>query len=80
MIEWHVKTPEELERLLETDLEKGLSEDAALLRGTEKKNILFEKKQKDKMHYAKQMMIVLLPLLVLVTAIAALMTGEKTVG
>jgi len=80
MIEWHVKTPEELERLLETDLEKGLSEDAALLRGTEKKNILFAKKQKDKMFYAKQMMIVLLPLLVLVTAIAALMTGEKTVG
>jgi len=80
MIEWHVKTPEELERLLETDLEKGLSEDAAALRGAEKKNILFAKKQKDKMFYAKQMMIVLLPLLVLVTAVAALITGEKTVG
>ena len=72
MIEWHIKTPEELERLLETDLEKGLSEDTAALRGTEKKNILFAKKRKDKLYYAKQMMIVLLPLLVLVTAIAAL--------
>ena len=80
MIEWHVKTPEELERLLETDLEKGLSEETAQLRGTEKKNILFAKKQKNKMYYAKQMMIVLLPLLVLITAVAALLTGEKTVG
>lgn len=80
MIEWHIKTPEELERLLETDLEKGLSNDTASLRGTEKKNILFAKKQKSKMHYAKQMMIVLLPLLVLVTAVAALATGEETVG
>ena len=51
MIEWHVKTPEELERLLETDLEKGLSEETAQLRGTEKKNILFAKKQKNKMYY-----------------------------
>jgi len=80
MIEWHVKTPEELERLLETDFEKGLSEDAALLRCAEKKNILFAKKQKNKMYYAKQMMIVLLPLLVLITAVAALLSGEKTVG
>ena len=80
MIEWHIKTPEELERFLETDLENGLSEEKALLRCAEKKNILFAKRQKDKMHYAKQMMIVLLPLLVLVTAVAALMIGEKTEG
>lgn len=80
MIEWHIKTPEELERLLKTDLENGLSEDTAALRGAEKKNILFAKKQKDKLYYAKQMMIVLLPLLVLVTAVAALMIGETTVG
>ena len=80
MIEWHIKTHEELERLLETNLEEGLAESAADLRGTEKKNILFAKKQKDKMHYAKQMLIVLLPLLVLVTAIAALLSGKDTVG
>lgn len=80
MIEWHIKTEEELERLLKTDLEHGLSDDVAELRTTEKKNILFAKKQKDKMHYAKQMMIVLLPLLVLITAIAALMSGEKSLG
>ncbi|MBO7740858.1 MAG: cation-transporting P-type ATPase, partial [Clostridia bacterium] len=80
MIEWHIKTPEELENLLKTDLEKGLSDDAASLRGAEKKNILFAKKPKDKMYYAKQMMIVLLPIVLLITAFAALLTGEKTVG
>ena len=46
MIEWHIKTPEELEKLLKTDLEKGLSDDAASLRGAEKKNILFAKSQR----------------------------------
>lgn len=80
MIEWHIKTPEEIERLLETDLEKGLSEETVQLHGSEKKNILFAKKPKDKMHYAKQMMIVLLPIIVLVTALAALLTGEASVG
>ncbi len=80
MIEWHIKTPEELEKILKTDLEKGLSDDAASLRGAEKKNILFAKKPKDKTYYAKQMMIVLLPIVLLVTAVAALLTGEQTVG
>lgn len=80
MIEWHIKTPEEIEKLLETDLEKGLSDEAASLRGAEKKNILFAKKPKDKIYYAKQMMIVLLPIILLVTSVAALLTGEKTVG
>ena len=80
MIEWHIKTPEELERTLETDLKNGLSQETASLRGEEQKNILFSRKQKNKSYYAKQMMIVLLPLLLLITSAAALLTGEKTVG
>ena len=79
MIKWHTRPKEELAADLGSDPVYGLSVKEAERRSAEKKNNLFGEK-KEGLFYGKRVFLTFLPFLLLITALAALLSEETLSG
>ncbi len=79
-IPWHSKTPEEAARLAGSDLSAGLSQKEAALREKERKNILFPRPKKTAFDFCRPVLFSFMPLLLLISGVAAFLTENRTAG